>query len=124
MLGDRETEEYLAFYQTEKKNKTLNYSSNGTFSTANISMRPDAPFNNTLPVAWQERQARREEECSALLSAAAAHPGSHESRLRPRAPRLRRRRGGVVPAQPADHWDVQVHNYTDNAALFLPGLRN
>lgn len=36
-----------------KKNKTLNYSSIGTFSTANISMRPDAPFNKTVPVAWQ-----------------------------------------------------------------------
>lgn len=53
MHEDGETEQYLALYQREK-NKTLNYSSNGTFSTANISMRPDAPFNNTLPVVWQQ----------------------------------------------------------------------
>lgn len=102
----QEKKEYLAFYQTKKiHNKTLDYSSNGTFRTANISMRPDAPFNNSVPVAWQGEEF----SCNS-----AARPGSHESGLRlvPRGSGRRRK-------QFADHQNVQVHNYSDNAALFF-----
>lgn len=67
-------------------------------------MRPDAPFNNSLPVAWQERQARgEEEECSALLSAAALLlilvPMSQDSGLVPQG----RWEGEGGGGQPADH---------------------
>lgn len=40
----------------------------GTFSTANISMRPDALFNNTLRL-WFGSGGIFAEQCSALLSA-------------------------------------------------------
>lgn len=40
----------------------------GTFSTANISMRPDVLFNNTLRL-WFGSGGILAEQCSALLSA-------------------------------------------------------
>lgn len=84
MLWDGETEEYLAFYQTEK-NKTLNYSSNGTCSTANISMRPDAPFNNTLPCGLAVETPLQREECSAVTLLLILVPMSQEAGSRPKA---------------------------------------
>lgn len=78
-----------AFEQTWKKQgSTLNYSSIGTFSTANISMQPDAP---TVPVAWQGGSP-------ALLSAAPRRlvlvPMSQKSGSCPKV---------EAEKQPADH---------------------
>lgn len=60
----------------------------GTFSTANISMRPDALFNNTLSL-WFGSGGILAEECSALLSAVTLLlilvPMSQESDLCPKA---------------------------------------
>lgn len=72
-LGLGDTEMYLTFHQTEKKNPSLNYDSTGAVSIANISMWPEA----ALTILCLRFGIFAETKGWVLLSAVrtATHPG-------------------------------------------------
>lgn len=50
--------------ENQKQIKTGKDIAPGTLNTANINMRPDVPFDNTVPVVWQWLHLHTELCCS------------------------------------------------------------